>query len=299
MDRNDPNWAENIKSLVAEGERLHVVADAAVVMLTAHHTAIAAAEQAAKEQLRVDIGESSQQLSGMALTVSETSNMLAENTQEQAATLSQISADVESLERTIDEVAANATAATATAADANRLAAEGGQAVEKNIEAMTLINQSSERIAKVLVVVSEIASQTNLLALNATIEAARAGVHGQAFAVVADEVRKLAQRAAQSAKEISGLVQESTERVKVGVSLSEQANKVIRQIIDGVSTTSSGIAEIAAATQGQATTSKGVATAVKCLSEMTEGNAAATEELAASAEQLSSHASSLLDMAKQ
>ena len=299
MDTNDPNRAVSIKSLVDEGELLHAVADAAVVMLSAHFTSIAAAEQAAKEKLSDDIGESSQQLTGMAQVFAETSTTLAENTQEQAATLAQISSDVELLERTIEEIAASAKAATETAAEANRLAAEGGQAVNKNIEAMTLINQSSERIAKVLQVVSEIASQTNLLALNATIEAARAGIHGQAFAVVADEVRKLAQRAAQAAKEISGLVDESTQRVKVGVSLSEQANKVIRQIIDGVSTTSNGIAEIATATESQSATSKGVATAVKSLSEMTEGNAAATEELAASAEELSSRANTLLELAKQ
>jgi len=299
MDPSDPNRVASIKNLVDEGEQLHAVADAAVVMLSAHFTAIAAAEQTAKERLSADISESSQQLTGMAQIFAETSTTLAENTQEQAATLAQISSDVELLERTIEEIAASAKAATETAAEANRLAAEGGQAVDKNIEAMTLINQSSERIAKVLQVVSEIASQTNLLALNATIEAARAGIHGQAFAVVADEVRKLAQRAAQAAKEISGLVNESTQRVKVGVSLSEQANKVIRQIIDGVSTTSSGIAEIATATESQSATSKGVATAVKSLSEMTEGNAAATEELAASAEELSSRANTLLELAKQ
>jgi methyl-accepting chemotaxis protein len=299
MDASDPERAANIKSLVDEGDQLHGVADAAVAMFSAHFTAIAVAEQAAKERLSADISESSQQLTGMAQVFAETSTTLAQNTQQQAATIAQISADVEALERTIVEIAKSAKAATETAAEANRLAAEGGQAVGKNIEAMTLINQSSNRIAKVLEVVSEIASQTNLLALNATIEAARAGIHGQAFAVVAEEVRKLAQRAAQSAKEISGLVQESNERVKVGVSLSEQANKVIRQIIDGVSTTSSGIAEIALATESQSATSKGVATAVKSLSEMTEGNAAATEELAASAEELSSRASTLLEMAKQ
>jgi hypothetical protein len=299
MDASDPGCSETVKLLVREGEELHKVADAAVSMLSAHFNAIAEKEQAAKEKLRADVGESSQQLNGMAQTVAETSNLLAENTQAQAATISQVADDVESLRATIDEVAKSAKTAAATAEEANRLAAEGGQAVNKNIEAMALINQSSERIAKVLVVVSEIAAQTNLLALNATIEAARAGIHGQAFAVVADEVRKLAQRAALSAKEISGLVKESTQRVEVGVSLSEQANHVIRQIITGVSSTSTEIAAIAVTTESQAATAKGVAVGMKNLGDVTDGNSAATEELAASAVELSSQAKGLMALAQQ
>ena len=87
------------------------------------------------------------------------------------------------------------------------------------VEAMDAIDKSAQQISQIIGVIDEIAFQTNLLALNAGVEAARAGDAGRGFAVVASEVRALAQRSADAAKEIKGLISASTTQVDHGVEL--------------------------------------------------------------------------------
>ena len=96
-------------------------------------------------------------------------------------------------------------------------AEKSGEIVRKAVEAMGGIEKSSQQISQIIGVIDEIAFQTNLLALNAGVEAARAGDAGRGFAVVASEVRALAQRSAEAAKEIKGLISASTTQVGQGV----------------------------------------------------------------------------------
>ncbi len=240
--------------------------------------------------------ESAAQFSEGSRMIAESAQNLAQGAHTQSVCVEEMSAAIEQLSRSIDAIKDNANDADRVARKTTRLAEAGGIAVQKSIEAMDLIKTSSEQIAEIIEVISDIASQTNLLALNAAIEAARAGEHGLGFAVVADEVRKLAERSSEAAKEIAALIKESTRRVDDGAQLSQQTGKALRKIIQGVEATAGKIAQIASATFEQAQSAKEVAAAIQNVSAVTEETAAGSEELASSSQELGAQAGSLRDL---
>ncbi|MBI5865288.1 MAG: methyl-accepting chemotaxis protein, partial [Planctomycetes bacterium] len=233
--------------------------------------------------LVVQIKDSSTQLTEGARVVAEGATSLAGGAQTQAANVEQMSASIQALEKMIQGVSDNAREANRIAQETASRATNGASTVERNVEAMKLIDKSSEQIGEITGLIAEIASQTNLLALNAAIEAARAGEHGMGFAVVAEEVRKLAERSSQAAKEIATLIRESAQRVKDGAVLSQQTGEVLKQIAEGVGSTAKSIGDIANATDEQTASVKEVSAGVQNVASVTENNASASEEMSGSA----------------
>ncbi|MYN41047.1 PAS domain-containing protein [Duganella sp. FT109W] len=240
-----------------------------------------------------DVVMSASGLADASTTISERSNGVAVGTQALGATVEEMNASIDGLTSSINIIAGNTTDADTMAKQTQHEAEIGAKAVAKSIEAMDLINRSSEDIGEIVKVISDIANQTNMLAFNAAIEAARAGEHGLGFSVVADEVRKLAERSSQATKEISKLINESVKRVSAGSEISRQASDAFDKILSGVHRTTEAISDISKATNEQLLTAREVSTAVQYIAEEAEKSAAACDSIARSTEGLNQRAGDL------
>ena len=224
---------------------------------------------------------------------------LSARTESQASALEQTAASMEELGATVRhnaDNADNAAQANQMANNASRIADQGGQTVEQVVHIMQSIHADSTKIGDIIGVIDSIAFQTNILALNAAVEAARAGEQGRGFAVVASEVRGLAGRAANAAREIKALINDSTQQVQAGATLVNHAGDSIAQLVQSVRQVSSIMAEITAATQEQSQRITEVSHSVGSLEEMTQQNAALVEQGAAAAESLKDQAGRLTRM---
>ncbi|MEA9390079.1 methyl-accepting chemotaxis protein [Acerihabitans sp. TG2] len=215
---------------------------------------------------------------------------LSSRTEQQAAALEETAASMEQLGATVKQNTENVIQANKLVQDASNTAKKGGEIVDEVVSTMGSISTSSRKIADITSVINGIAFQTNILALNAAVEAARAGEQGRGFAVVAGEVRSLAQRSAQAAKEIEGLIAESVERVNAGSQQASRAGETMHNIVQAVTRVTDLIGEISSASQEQSRGITQVGQAVLEMDGVTQQNAALVQESAAAAASLEEQA---------
>jgi methyl-accepting chemotaxis protein len=238
------------------------------------------------ERLRRIVGgiiDSSGSIGAAARQIAAGNADLSQRTEEQASSLEETAASMEELTVTVRQNADNAKQANQLAVSASDVATKGGRVVSEVVTTMAAINDSSRKISDIIGVIDEIAFQTNILALNAAVEAARAGDQGRGFAVVATEVRNLAQRSANAAREIKGLISDSAGKVESGSRLVESAGRTMEEIVLSVKRVTDIMEEITAASEEQSGGIDQVNTAVSEMDQMTQHNAALVEEAAAAA----------------
>lgn len=221
---------------------------------------------------------------------------LSRRTEQQAAALEESAAALDEITVNVANSSKRTDEAKAVANNANQAAVQSARVVAQAEDAMRKIEQSSQEISNIIVVIDEIAFQTNLLALNAGVEAARAGEAGKGFAVVAQEVRELAQRSAQAAKEIKNLIHTSSAEVGTGVSLVRETGTALTSIKDQIVEINSHMEMIASSAKEQSVGLAEVNTAVNAMDQNTQQNAAMVEESNAASSMLANEAARLREL---
>lgn len=245
------------------------------------------------QRLAAQLSDSAGQVAAAASQVSGSGQTLARGASAQAASLEETSASTEE----IASITRKNADATQEVAGLMQKSADNAQQVndtlDRMIDKMKEIDASSNKIARIIKVIDEIAFQTNILALNAAVEAARAGEAGLGFAVVADEVRNLAQRCAQAARDTAGLIEESIETSRDGNLRLDSMAAAVRSMTESASRVKSLVDEVNLGSQEQARGMNQISHTVLQMEKVTQETAAGAEESASAGVELNGHAAQL------
>jgi methyl-accepting chemotaxis protein len=250
---------------------------------------IAGAIRALRHQSQ-ELREGTEHVVAAASQVATSAQGLSQQSTHQAASLQETSASMEEMASMTRKNAENAVQAADLATEVAQQVQGSNAALDDMVASMTAIRESSNKVAKIIKAIDEIAFQTNILALNAAVEAARAGEAGMGFAVVAGEVRSLAQRSAQAAKDTAILLEESITRSQEGTGRVEQVAHSITSITDNVLRVKGMVEEVRHASAQQSQGIDQVTQALAQMESVTQATAATAEESAAASEELNAQA---------
>lgn len=225
--------------------------------------------------------------------VSYAAGSLSQGAVSQAASIEQLSASITDITRKVDVNAAHAGTAAKNTQASIALVQEGNKYMNSLLTAMTLIEENSCEVEKIIRTIEDISFQTNILAINASIEAARAGEAGKGFAVVADEVRNLAGKVAEAANTTRSLIKNAIDAVENGKLIADKTAAALKEIVISTEDTTKLVSDISTACGEQAEALKQITQNVEEISGVVQNNTVTSERCAVSAEELSTQASDL------
>ncbi|MGB7218342.1 MAG: methyl-accepting chemotaxis protein [Vicinamibacterales bacterium] len=297
---------KELTDFVANGQETYAWQRLWILMLLGGTTALAVTRMFAThmssrrlQQISDSCLEGGNDLATAASQVSVSAQSLAQTASEQAASLEETSATIEELSSMTHQNADHAQQVATLMRAADQKAVESNQAMDAASLSMTSIEESSQKVSRILKTIDEITFQTNILALNAAVEAARAGEAGLGFAAVAEEVRNLAQRSATAAKETATLVEESVTKARDGKQRVQQLAASLSDIAAHVRQVRELADDVSAASRQQAQGIGQVSEAITHMEQVTQTLAATSEENSAASQEMSAQSGVTLKVASE
>ncbi len=222
-------------------------------------------------------------------------NDLSQRTDSQASSLEETAASMNEMASAIKESAEGVSQSTSMVSEAKESLIKAGIIVEDSVNKMNDVYESSTKIIDITKLIEDIAFQTNILALNASVEAARAGDQGKGFAVVASEVRNLAQNTQESVKNITALINDSTDKIHLAAKSVQESKEIFDDISAKMDSASNIMERINIAAQEQQKGIEQVNTAINNMDSSVQKNASLVEEATAASQSLLNESNELIN----
>ena len=239
-----------------------------------------------------EVNESAKDIVISSQSMMESSTELSSRTESQASSLEETAASVEEIVSTIQASTENAITGKDMMNESINYIGDAADIISQTSSDIEKVYASSEKIKDITKIIEDIAFQTNILALNASVEAARAGDQGKGFAVVASEVRNLAQTTQASVKDITNLVDNTSDQIHNATQTARKSQELFEILQSKVRDTSQLMENISSTALEQQSGVNQISVAITSMGGVTTQNAS----LAVKSSDLSRN---LLDRAKK